>query len=116
GTGFICDFVITSSILTDAQILQLATLPSILEYRKDLDITDDYEYLQESPFFRNNKNKIYELESIGFSPEFLKQNTNPKLILGDVCDLEADVELNEIEYKDGNKTKEALFTGKGQQL
>jgi hypothetical protein len=64
-----------------------------------MDITDDYEYLQESPFFRNNKKKICEIESIGFSPEFFKQTTNPKLILGDVCDLQADIELDEIECK-----------------
>jgi len=67
-----------------------------------MEITDDYEYLQESPFFKNQKNKLYEIETIGFPSDFLKQTTNPKLILGDLCDLEADADLNdtiEIETK-----------------
>ena len=62
-----------------------------------MDITDDYEYLQESPFFRNNKKKIYEIETIGFPPEFLKQSSNPPLILGDLCELEADADMDTTE-------------------
>ena len=64
-----------------------------------MDITDDYEYLQESPFFRNNKKKIYEIESTGFPSEFVKQSSNPPLILGDLCELEADLEINTIELE-----------------
>jgi hypothetical protein len=63
-----------------------------------MEITDDYEYLQESSFFVSNKKKLYELETTGFPPEFLKQSTNPKLILGELCDLEADVELDTNEF------------------
>jgi len=62
-----------------------------------MDITDDHEYLQESPFFKNNKKKLYKIEFIGFSPEYLKQTTNPKLILGDVCNLDPDAELDILE-------------------
>ena len=72
-----------------------------------MDITDDYEYLQESPFFRNNKKKIYEIESTGFSPEYLKQTTNPPLVLGDLCELEADYNI-ESELEPVNVLESAL--------
>ena len=60
-----------------------------------IEITDDYEYLQESSFFKNNKKKLYEIEFTGFPSDFVKQSTNPTLILGDLCDLEADADLND---------------------
>jgi hypothetical protein len=55
-----------------------------------MDITDDYEYLQQSKFFLSNKNQLYELESS--SPEINK----PKLIFGEECEFEADVLDDEI--------------------
>jgi hypothetical protein len=70
-----------------------------------MDITDDYEYLQDSPFFKNQKNKWYEIETIGFPSEFLKQSINPKLILGDLCDLEPDAELNDMTVDTETETK-----------
>lgn len=64
-----------------------------------IDITDDYEYLQDSPFFMTNKKKIYELETIGFANEFLQHPPiNPTLILGELCHLNADVELDDVEF------------------
>jgi len=66
-----------------------------------MDITDDYEYLQDSPFFMSNHKKIYELETIGFANDFLQQPpTNPPLILGELCDLKVDIELDDIDGVD----------------
>ena len=44
--GSMCNFLITADVLTDAQILQLATLPSILDERRDISIPEDYEFLE----------------------------------------------------------------------
>jgi hypothetical protein len=66
-----------------------------------MEITDDYEYLQDSPFFMNNKKKMYELETIGFANDFLQQPpTNPPLILGELCDLNVDIDLDNVDGLD----------------
>jgi hypothetical protein len=53
-----------------------------------MDITDDYEYLQESDFFISKKNKLYEIES-SIIPN-VEDVIKPKLIFGEECNLEID--------------------------
>jgi len=71
-----------------------------IQQKYKMDITDDYEYLLESDYFKSQKNKLYEIECLCLDLDNeinqIQIEKLPKLVLGEECDLEIDIYENEI--------------------
>jgi len=71
-----------------------------IQRKYKMDITDDYEYLLESDYFKLQKNKLYEIESLCLDLDSeinqIQKEKLPKLVLGEECHLEIDIYENEI--------------------